>query len=206
MISETLVAADRGREFVCARGVDKSTSRGVGTSVIARTLNACVCCCAGRRPSGKPDAVRMKRSKSSTPRLSVPPSACHIFDATTQACPSCGSAWSRSKNFCPCSWCDRPGCHETPPKLGRNQASYCCPACRQAVRRVLDRERKWQFRGTFRGQQAAPAGVSDRPGATLHQAIRRCQHDTTATASVSSVRKSARLRRSAVDGLAQKAA
>ena len=50
--------------------------------------------------------------------------------------------------------CDRPGCHETPPKLGRNQPSYCCPACRQAVRRVLDRERKWQFRGTFRGQQA----------------------------------------------------
>lgn len=71
MISETLVAADRGREFVCARGVDKSTSRGVGTSVIARTLNACVCSGAGRRPSGKPDAVRMKRSKSSTPRLSV---------------------------------------------------------------------------------------------------------------------------------------
>ena len=71
MISQTLVAADRGREFVCARGVDKSTSRGVGTSVIARTPNACVCSGAGRRPSGKPDGVRMKRSKSSTPRLSV---------------------------------------------------------------------------------------------------------------------------------------
>jgi len=70
MISETVVAADRGREFVCAKGVDKSTSHGGGTSVIARTLNACVCCGAGRRPSGKPDAVRMKRSKSSTPRPS----------------------------------------------------------------------------------------------------------------------------------------
>ena len=56
MISETLVAADRGREFVYPRGVDKSTSRGVGTSVIARTLNACVCSSGyGRRPSGKPD-------------------------------------------------------------------------------------------------------------------------------------------------------
>lgn len=153
MISETLVAADRGREFVCARGVDKSTSRGVGTSVIARTLNACVCSGAGRRPSGKPDAVRMKRSKSSTPRLSVrrqraisstqPPKPVQVAAAHGHA----------AKIFAPVL-CDRPGCHETPPKLGRNQPSYCCPACRQAVRRVLDRERKWQFRGTFRGQQA----------------------------------------------------
>ena len=27
------------------------------------------------------------------------------------------------------------------------------PACRQAVRRVLDRERKWRFRGTFKGRR-----------------------------------------------------
>ena len=40
IISQT-VAADRGREFVCAKDVDKSTSRGVGTSVTAWTRNAC---------------------------------------------------------------------------------------------------------------------------------------------------------------------
>jgi hypothetical protein len=46
--------------------------------------------------------------------------------------------------------CARPGCHEPPVKSGR----YCCLACRQAVRRVLDRERKWRRRGTFQGRRA----------------------------------------------------
>jgi hypothetical protein len=56
--------------------------------------------------------------------------------------------------FSPMPLCDRPGCHEPPRKLGRNQACYCCSACRQAVRRVLDRERKWRWRGTFQGRRA----------------------------------------------------
>ena len=50
--------------------------------------------------------------------------------------------------------CDRPGCYEPPPKSGRNQAKYCCPACRQALHRVLDRERKWLKRGSFQGCRA----------------------------------------------------
>jgi len=56
--------------------------------------------------------------------------------------------------FSPTSMCDRPGCHEPVAKLGRSQGRYCCSACRQAVRRVVDRERKWLFRGTFRGRRA----------------------------------------------------
>lgn len=56
--------------------------------------------------------------------------------------------------FSPTPLCDRPGCHEPVLKSGRSQARYCCAACRQAVRRVVDRERKWQFRGTFRGRRA----------------------------------------------------
>jgi hypothetical protein len=56
--------------------------------------------------------------------------------------------------FSPTPLCDRPGCHEVPPKSGRSQSHYCCAACRQAVQRVRDRERKWQVRGTFRGQRA----------------------------------------------------
>ncbi len=56
--------------------------------------------------------------------------------------------------FWPFPLCQRPGCHESPPKLGRNQAKYCCRACRQAVDRVLDRERKWLKRDTFQGRQA----------------------------------------------------
>ena len=56
--------------------------------------------------------------------------------------------------FSPAAMCDRPGCHEPPLKSGRSQARYCCPACRQAVGRVLDRERKWRCRGTFQGRRA----------------------------------------------------
>jgi hypothetical protein len=59
-----------------------------------------------------------------------------------------------AKIFFPTPFCDRPGCYEPPPKLGRNQAKYCCPACRQAIHRVLDRERKWLKRGTFQGRRA----------------------------------------------------
>ncbi len=33
----------------------------------------------------------------------------------------------------------------------RNPARYCCTACRQAVRNVQDRERKWRSRGTLDG-------------------------------------------------------
>ena len=54
----------------------------------------------------------------------------------------------------PTPWCDRPGCYEPPLKSVRNPARYCCSACRQAVRNVLDRERKWRFRGTFQGRRA----------------------------------------------------
>jgi len=59
-----------------------------------------------------------------------------------------------AKIIFPTPFCARPGCHEPPPKSGRNQAKYCCPACRQAVQRVLDRERKWLKRGTFEGRRA----------------------------------------------------
>ena len=59
-----------------------------------------------------------------------------------------------AKIFSAAPICDRPGCHEAPLKSGRSQAKYCCCSCRQAVRRVVDRERKWLKRGTFQGQRA----------------------------------------------------
>jgi hypothetical protein len=69
--------------------------------------------------------------------------------------PAIGAARGHAARiFSPTPLCDRPGCHEPVAKSGRSQARYCCSACRQAVRRVVDRERKWQFRGTFRGRRA----------------------------------------------------
>jgi hypothetical protein len=87
--------------------------------------------------------------------------------------PEVGAARGHAaKIFSPTPLCDRPGCHEPVVKSGRNQARYCCAGCREAVRRVRDRERKWKFRGTFRGWRAR---------AQAYQAARarRCQkqHD-----------------------------
>jgi hypothetical protein len=61
---------DRGHGSACARAVDASISRNVGTSTTARTPSACVWCGAGRRRSGRPGGGRMKRSRPSTPRPS----------------------------------------------------------------------------------------------------------------------------------------
>ena len=65
----------------------------------------------------------------------------------------CVAAWSRSRSFFSAPLCDRPGCHEHPVTSLRNPARYCCPACRQAVRNVQDRERKWLARGTLDGRK-----------------------------------------------------
>ncbi len=54
-------------------------------------------------------------------------------------------AWSRSKRN-PGDFCDRPGCFEPLRRSNRAPARYCGDVCRQAVRRVRDRERKWKKR------------------------------------------------------------
>ena len=60
-------------------------------------------------------------------------------------------AWSRSRNLS-APFCDRPGCYEAVRASSRCQARYCGDVCRQAVRRVRDRERKWLARNTQAGR------------------------------------------------------
>jgi hypothetical protein len=60
-------------------------------------------------------------------------------------------AWSRSKNFS-ADFCDRVGCYDSVRPSSRAQARYCGDECRQAMRRVLDRERKWLRRNTDVGR------------------------------------------------------
>jgi hypothetical protein len=67
-------------------------------------------------------------------------------------------AWSRSKKF-PAVFCDRPGCYEPLPDDSRAPARYCGAGCRQAVRRVVDRERKWLTRNGY-CTGLAPCSVS----------------------------------------------
>jgi hypothetical protein len=62
-------------------------------------------------------------------------------------------AWSRSRKI-PTDFCDRPGCYEPLPTRSRAPTRYCTGGCRQAVRRVTDRERKWLLRNRYSEQLA----------------------------------------------------
>jgi hypothetical protein len=48
--------------------------------------------------------------------------------------------------------CERPGCYEAPRASRRSPSSYCGDACREAMRRVRDRERKYLRRMTNAGR------------------------------------------------------
>jgi hypothetical protein len=63
-----------------------------------------------------------------------------------------GGAWSRNKKNPSGPICDRPGCFEPPRASLRTPAHYCGDECRQALRRVRDRERKWKSRKTKAGR------------------------------------------------------
>lgn len=81
------------------------------------------------------------------------PAASEVRTSDCGGAGSCAGAWSRGRKFFSTPLCDRPGCHEHPACSPRNPARYCGPACRQAVRNVLDRERKWLSRGTLDGRK-----------------------------------------------------
>ena len=80
------------------------------------------------------DAVKTQHAQAQRARRQRTPSL-----PQTPANPEVVAARGHAaKPFLPTPFCDRPGCYEPPLKSGRNQARYCCCACRQAVRRVLD--------------------------------------------------------------------
>src|SRR4029078_13067128 len=63
--------------------------------------------------------------------------------------------------------CDRPGCEEcfTPSKRSPCQR-FCSPSCRQALRRVIERERQWRRRAP-RARQKRPTPPCRGPRALL---------------------------------------
>jgi len=84
-------------------------------------------------------------------------------------------AWSRSKTI-PAEFCDRPGCYEPLPGDSRAPTRYCGADCRQAVRRVVDRERKWLTRNGYRtgrprcpGFQTAPQRRAESPAVRMQK-------------------------------------
>ena len=178
LLQSALAVRDgRGPGCVCARVVGAGTSHGVGTSVPARTRNACGSCAAGRRRRGRLADARTMPSKPRTLRRNVRAVSVPEFRRKQHVSAELQRRVVTQQKFFAQPLCARPGCYEPAPKLGCrlgcSQARYCGPDCCQAVRRVLDRERKWVWRGTFHGRrrraqeyQAARARRCAQPMAT----------------------------------------
>jgi hypothetical protein len=145
---------DRGLGFACAKAVAKSTCPGARTNFTAKIPNASAKSGAGRRPSGKPSGARMKRSKPSMPRQNARAVRTPHLRHNHPVLPSLRPRVVTQQKFFAHVLCDRPGCYEPPPRTRGKPARFCCLTCRQAMRRVADRQRKWRLRGTFRGRLA----------------------------------------------------
>ena len=145
---------DRGRGSACARAAAAATNHGAGTSITARTPSACAKSAAGRRRGARPVAARTMRSKLSMPRANVPAVSASPLCRKRRRIRKLQRRVVTQQNFFPTPLCDRPGCYEPPPKSLGRPACFCSRVCRQAVRRVRERERKWRRRGTFQGRRA----------------------------------------------------
>jgi len=156
------------RGSACAKGASGSISRSVRISVTVRIPTAGARSAAGRRRGDRPAAVRIPGFRPSTLR----PNAC----AVSEPRPRRNLRNERrlrprvvtQQNFFSNSLCDRPGCYEPPAHSIRNPARYCCASCRQAVRNVLDRERKWKSGNTLAGRLKRAHQSSRRAGAQSH--------------------------------------
>jgi hypothetical protein len=105
---------------------------------------------ARRQAERRKDAeVQIQHAQAEKARRQRPKSAPQSIE-NPELAPARGHA---AQTFLALPLCDRPGCHEHPVNSLRNRARYCCPACRQAVRNVLDRERKWFSRNTSDGRK-----------------------------------------------------
>jgi hypothetical protein len=118
------------------------------------------------------DAAKAQHAQTQRARRQRPPSSTQA-PTHAEVTPARGHA---AKIISPTPLCDRPGCHEPPAKALHPAACFCSRACRQAVQRVRDRERKWLWRGTFQGRQARK-----RHDAAARARRLRPQHDAAGT-------------------------
>lgn len=95
------------------------------------------------------DEVRARHAQAEKARRQRAKSAPQAIE-NPKVAPARGHA---AENFFSFRFCDRPGCYQRPVTSLRNPGRYCSAACRQAVRNVLDRERKWFSRNTSDGRK-----------------------------------------------------
>ena len=86
------------------------------------------------------EAERQRRQGKASQAASPQASQAATTDAAAES-----RAWSRSEKH-PEVFCDRPGCYEPMRNSPGAPARYCSDACRVAVERARDRERKWLLR------------------------------------------------------------
>jgi hypothetical protein len=98
---------------------------------------------ANRRRHAEAEARRRRQKRAA---LSANGGVVCVPESAEPAADRC--AWSRSKTI-PADFCHRPGCYEPLPEGTRAPARYCDGDCRRAVRRVVDRERKWLTRNSY---------------------------------------------------------
>ena len=129
---------------------------------------------AGRASQGR------RRQNRACPRRESSPSATEVPVADCSEPRACAAHGHAAQTFFSLPLCNRPGCHEHPVNSPRNLARYCCPTCRQAVRNVLDRERKWYSRGTLDGQKKR--GIEYQAAQRARFSARPCLRSATVTA------------------------
>jgi hypothetical protein len=94
------------------------------------------------------DEVRVRHAQAEKARRQRAKSASQAVE-NPKIAPARGHA---AENFFSLRFCDRPGCYQCPVTALCSPGRYCSAACRQAVRNVLDRERKWFSRNTSGGR------------------------------------------------------
>ncbi len=99
-----------------------------------------------RRQHARAERQRRSRRREEA-RVRPPKPSPPVSSKVTSIDTPTSRAWSRSKKY-PGDFCDRPGCFEPLRPSCRAPARYCGDTCRQVVRRVRDRERKWKKRNS----------------------------------------------------------
>jgi hypothetical protein len=95
-------------------------------------------------------AKRRREAEAKSANSAVAGSPC---EGTPQGCEGQRAA-EESRFFC----CDRPGCKEHVVRSKRSPCQrFCSPSCRQALRRVIERERRWWQR-VGKARRHRPAG------------------------------------------------
>ena len=94
---------------------------------------------------------RQRRARKRQAQTTPPPAISAGGEPAVPISSSGNSARGHAAEQIPEQFCDRPGCYAPVRDSCRARSRYCGDSCRNVMRRVLDRERKWLCRKTMVG-------------------------------------------------------